>query len=382
VLLQNCRNRSFRSVKNSLKFVQVLISHKAEVAGEAMIRKKSNGIEGEHEIDDGDYPSSATTTSSTPPQMSTREIVKLSFLLGLVDSSGDFDEYFLYLLLPLGYGCEDVNLIFSLLLLSKNICTWFNKPICGLLLDSSWASRRQHSTILISSSFFFFTALSLMYFGDSSSKPILVLLFLAHEFSTALLETNVWKVIKLRTQLIYGKKNVELQEQIISRIGQLFFHLSLSLSLSLSLFLSLSPSSHSHKSLGINNAMISDCLEMIALIVTYWICHSARSYLGATLFLGSVIIFSDFFILLISLTYNHSNMYSSTSPSSSSSSSSPSFTPLPSSPGRAIEMTKRNTLVMKSKEGELEEKEEEELEEEVGEELKTQKELEYLNKGW
>jgi len=134
------------------------------------------------------------------PQMRNLEIFKHSLLLGLSNSTDDFDEYYLYFMLPLGYGCNNINLVFASLNVVHNIFSFINNALAGYIVDAT--ENYQHIALWACSSLLLFSAISLMYFGPIVGIPILCVMFVVHQFSSTLMETLIFKVVKMRAQVL------------------------------------------------------------------------------------------------------------------------------------------------------------------------------------
>jgi len=129
------------------------------------------------------------------------EAFKHSILMALADTASDFDLYYLYFMLPLGYGCNNVNYVFAALNVVKSIFSFVFNILCAYLVDAT--ENFQHIALWICSSFVLFSAIVLMYCGTFVSVPMLSCLFVVHLFASMHFKTLLWKVIKMRTQVLF-----------------------------------------------------------------------------------------------------------------------------------------------------------------------------------
>eukprot|EP01102_Stenamoeba_stenopodia_P015820 TRINITY_DN545_c0_g1_i4.p1 TRINITY_DN545_c0_g1~~TRINITY_DN545_c0_g1_i4.p1 ORF type:complete len:506 (-),score=79.45 TRINITY_DN545_c0_g1_i4:194-1711(-) len=209
-------------------------------------------------------------------RMRSLEVLKHYVLLALVDTSSDFDEYYLYFMIPLGYGCNNINYVFAALNVLKSIFSFVFNILCAYLVDAT--ENYQHIALRACASLVLLSALALMYFGTFVSVPTLSILFVIHLFAATHIKTLLWKVIKMRTQLVYGKENVEDQEETISRVGT-------------------------------NSAIVSHFYELFVLISTYIIAEKSYSYSWAISWFAGNTIFSDIAIIFLSVTYSKESIY-------------------------------------------------------------------------
>jgi len=133
--------------------------------------------------------------------MKRSELFKHSLLLALTNTAYDFDEYYLYFMLPLGYGCNNINFVFASLTLVKCVSSFVDNVVCGYIVDAT--ESHQHIALWSCSSWVFTSAVALMYFGTFVSVPSLCFFFVLHLFAVILIDALLWKVIKMRAQVSY-----------------------------------------------------------------------------------------------------------------------------------------------------------------------------------
>jgi len=124
----------------------------------------------------------------------------------------------LYFLIPITqYHCDGTEFVFGILLVGKEVLSFVAQPLSGWVVDIS--ERYQHWTLFLAAVLQLATAAVTLFFGQYFEIVSLVSITLGHKLCTALTETSMWKCVKMRCQVLYGKLEERKQEEVISFIG-------------------------------------------------------------------------------------------------------------------------------------------------------------------